>query len=731
MKITNTNCNPYIKYNSTVEQNQVQQQPHGTTPPVRTSKSEIPEGFQPDSTVTIPPGSHLVLEKETLFSIANHYGTSVSEIIKLNPDLKTDKNGNKIIYTGTIIKVSDAEISSQIPQDDKPLQVYGSWQIKKGKGAYYIMSTFNLFREELQKLNPDIDLNKIREGEIFKVPGYKVKSGDTLESIATLYDITPETLQKLNPKFNGELKEGIILNVPKRAGQDLGFEDLEVEFDVITENPVEKITHTVKSGEALSLIAQKYHVPMWAIMLHNNIENEDKIFKNQVLEIPSQEEISKLEELKNKPPEKEETPKEYTVKSGDTLSEIALKYGVSVKQLLEWNNLKNDKIPVGKVLRVTQPEQTNEQKQETVVTYKVKSGDVLSVIASKYNVSTAALMYKNNIQNPKHLQIGQVLVIPSKDELSELEKAQQELKTEQRREVSQTQKISVGQPAETQQNTISQNLGIVIHKVRKNDTIRSISEKYGIPAIDIITYNENLKGIKINDDLSDKEIKNIRIIATKKAVIDATGVSQKFIDDLIAIEKKHSRLYTDACGNPTIGIGHNTRAHGDTSKYRGRTISDNEIYSLLARDIIEAQDSIISSIKKEAYDNLSGGQKEALYGLVFNTGGLSGSPKLIAALKNGDYTSAACEMDQAYGTINDKTQVLPGLAKRRFMDISKFIQASRLSARQIQTVMVKVQKIYNDGYDNIQRENNKVDYNAFAKKFLGPYIAKGWITIKD
>lgn len=674
MKVTNTSGSAYISQRTEVEQKTVQQKTVAAKPVQHAPKQEPTQDIQPDSTINVPQGSHLVQEKETLYSIANHYGTSVAELVNLNPDLKTDKNGNKIIYAGSVIKVS-ATVIEEPDVSESDSQVFGSWQIEKGKGTYSIMSKFNLFKEELQKLNPDIDLDNIKAEDVFKVPGYKVKADDTLEEIAQAHDITVEMLLTLNPKFK-DLKAGDILNVPKLAGQDLGFEDLEVEFDVVEETPA-KIQHTVQAGDVLSVIAEKYHVPMWAIMLHNGIKDEDKIFKDQVLEMPTQEEIAELEKLK------------------------------------------------------TQAEKPS-QKQPQVVKYTVKNGDALSLIAEKYGVSVASIMYKNNITNPKHIQPKQVLVIPNKEEVAQLEAKQKELKAKQAAPKEQKQKISSDvSKAEVPENIIKSNLGIVVHKVKKEDTLKSISEKYGIPTEDLLTYNENLKGVKLTDNLSDKEIKSIKIIATKKAVIDGTGVSKKFIDDLIAIEKKHNKLYNDACGIPTIGIGHNTRANNDTRKYAGKTISDNEVYSLLARDIIKAQKTIRDAIGKDAFDKLSGGQKEALYGLVFNTGSLSGSPKLITALKNGDYVTAACEMNQAAGTINGKKQVLPGLAKRRLMDMSKFMQASGLSRKEQMKVMDSIQNIYDSGFANIKRQNTKVDYNAYAKKFLGKYIDKGWIKIKE
>ncbi len=737
MKINNFENNVYIPKHQAAEPNVKQQEPVTQRQTQQTTGNEDPPAVAVDSTVTVPAGSHMVQAKETLYSIANHYGTTVAKIIELNPELKTDKNGNKIIQLGSIIKVSDNIQPEKIFDKPEPNQpVYGSWQIEEGKGAYSVMSKFNLFKEELAKLNPDINLNNIKKDQTLKVPGYQVKSGDTLYAIAKSHDITVDMLKELNPKLGEVLKPGDILNVPKLAGQDLGFENLEVEFDVIEEKP-EKITHTIKNGEALSLISEKYHIPMWALMLHNNIEDEDKIYKNQVLEIPTEDEISQLEALKNKPQEpteKEEAPKTHTIKRGDTLSEIALKYGVTVKELKEWNNLKNDIIDAGQVLRLTKPEAKPADKptsnQPKVTKYTVKSGDVLSIIAEKYGVSSAAIMFKNNIQNPKRIQPNQVLIIPDKNEVEKLEAEARKIKAQQSAPTPQKKKISSSK-TQAAAGTIPANRGIVIHKVKKGDTLQSVAAKYGIPLKDLITYNQGLKGIKSTASLAEKEIKHLQIIATKKAVIDATGVSEEFINNLISIEKKRNRLYNDACGIPTIGIGHNTRAHGDTGLYRGKTISDNQVYSLLARDITEAQTKIRDAIGKDAYDNLSRGQKEALYGLIFNTGGLSDSPKLIAALKKGDYEEAACQMNHATGVVNGRRQVLPGLAKRRFMDIAQFVEGSRLSRSETRTVMQTVQRMYDNGFNSIRNQNTKVDYNAFAKKFLGEYIDKGWIALKE
>ena len=103
----------------------------------------------------------------------------------------------------------------------------------------------------------------------------------------------------------------------------------------------------------------------------------------------------------------------YKVKSGDTLSKIALKYNVKVNDIKSLNNLKSDLILVDQKLTVknngkksTQSKKSKKQtttKQNNITknstTYKVKSGDTLSGIASKYGVTVNDLKRNNNLSS--------------------------------------------------------------------------------------------------------------------------------------------------------------------------------------------------------------------------------------------------------------------------------------------------------------------------------------------
>lgn len=108
----------------------------------------------------------------------------------------------------------------------------------------------------------------------------------------------------------------------------------------------------------------------------------------------------------------------YTVKSGDTLSAIASRYGMTVNALVMLNGIKNaNLIYPGQVLRVADSGagSTVTKKATTPITstgtqaYTVRYGDTLSGIASRYGTSTSTLASINGISNPNWIYPGQVL----------------------------------------------------------------------------------------------------------------------------------------------------------------------------------------------------------------------------------------------------------------------------------------------------------------------------------
>ena len=160
--------------------------------------------------------------------------------------------------------------------------------------------------------------------------------------------------------------------------------------------PVTSNSYTVKKGDTLTKIAKLHGVRIIDLKTWNNIENANLIQVGQV--------------LKTSAPTKQPTPTPtpnvprgtYTVKSGDTLSQIAERVGLSVYEIQQINAIPDiNRIQVGQVLQLeSKPLQRK---------YTVKSGDTLLGIAYKLGTTVNNLRSGNNIGNPNLIYVGQVL----------------------------------------------------------------------------------------------------------------------------------------------------------------------------------------------------------------------------------------------------------------------------------------------------------------------------------
>lgn len=101
--------------------------------------------------------------------------------------------------------------------------------------------------------------------------------------------------------------------------------------------------------------------------------------------------------------------KTHTVKAGDTLSEIAQKYGLSVKDLVKWNDIENPHdIKVGQQIRLSDGGAANSDGEQ----YTVKSGDTFSEIGQKFGVAYKVIMDVNGYEDPTKLLAGSTITIP-------------------------------------------------------------------------------------------------------------------------------------------------------------------------------------------------------------------------------------------------------------------------------------------------------------------------------
>lgn len=183
-------------------------------------------------------------------------------------------------------------------------------------------------------------------------------------------------------------------------------------------------TYTVKNGDSLGLIAQKYDTSAKKLQKLNHLTS-DRIYVSQKLKVPTSNTSSKKPASAKKPASSTST---YTVKSGDSLGLIAVKYNMSIAKLKKLNNLSSDFIYVSQKLKVTGKDVTSKNpapskkpaptpappkkpaSSTSTKTYSVASGDSLGLIAAKYNMTVASLKSLNNLKSDM-IFVGQKLKV--------------------------------------------------------------------------------------------------------------------------------------------------------------------------------------------------------------------------------------------------------------------------------------------------------------------------------
>ena len=153
------------------------------------------------------------------------------------------------------------------------------------------------------------------------------------------------------------------------------------------------------------------------------------------------------------------TAASVTVRSGETLSDIANRYGVSVGTLMRMNGIRNpDLVQAGSRLQVPGPTVTAGSGR-----HRVNSGETLSSIASRYQVRSRDLMALNNLRNANHVEVGQTLRLPSN--------------------------AVMPRPA-FKPVAVTPIPGATEHTVAKGQTLTQIAKAYKLPVASLISINQ-------------------------------------------------------------------------------------------------------------------------------------------------------------------------------------------------------------------------------------------------
>lgn len=261
----------------------------------------------------ITTNTYVVQKGDSLYSIANKLGTTVSELKKEN------NLTSNTLQIGEVLRIPTKEIY----EGEENVYI-----VQKGDTLYSIAAANNTTVDELKKAN-NLTSNILSTGQLLKIPSallpestYIVKKGDSLYSIANKYNTTIDELKRINNLTSNILSIGQVLKLPSDKVSDVEKEE-------------NTISYTVQKGDSLYSIARKYSTTIDKIKDLNNLTT-NLLSIGQVLLIPTD---TNLETT-------------YTVQKGDSLYSIAKKYDTTVDRLKQLNNLKSNLLSIGQILIV-------------------------------------------------------------------------------------------------------------------------------------------------------------------------------------------------------------------------------------------------------------------------------------------------------------------------------------------------------------------------------------------
>ena len=296
----------------------------------------------------------------------------------------------------------------------------------------------------------------IIDGKTFYL--YKVKKSEGLYRIGKNFGVTQKEIIEVNPDVANGLKEGQILKIPVISGRNSTYDEML--------GSGKYIYHTVEKGQTVFYISHKYNVPK-SVIYENNRGSDKQLIEGTIIKIP----VDKIES--NTEDKGTDGFVMHKVRSKETLYGLAKKYNVQQMDIINSNPaLKNGVLPVGSMLRIPVRKAggvVEQHKQQEVITetqakleddtykyYKIQPGETLYSIAKKLSADVHEVEAANSDVDKNNLPVGYMLRIP---------KSSIHIKS--------VKQIS------------SEGDLLIKHKVKRKETLFSISRKYNVD-VDII-----------------------------------------------------------------------------------------------------------------------------------------------------------------------------------------------------------------------------------------------------
>ncbi len=354
-------------------------------------------------------------EGETLATVAAQSGMTESELRKVNGI----PAGRRVLPNSTLLVLAGADEQVDISAEEadarlrlSPLTTWRrvTYRVRSGDTLTSIARRWHITTKSIVTANR-LRSDRLRAGQrlVLTVPNvqrasipaasssgsasgrhviHTVRSGDTLDAIARRYGVTVASLRMTNRLEGNIIRAGQRLRIPSDAAKES-----------------DTVIYTVKSGDTLSTVAERYNVSVTKLKRANRLTS-NMLRVGDRLEIPSADRVER-----NVKPAPE--TRVHVVRSGDTLSEIGERYGVSVSKLRSANGLRGNSLRIGQrlVIPATASKVEKAQTVRQATTYRVRSGDTLIAIARRHHTTVSALQRANGLKGSA-LRVGQELRIP-------------------------------------------------------------------------------------------------------------------------------------------------------------------------------------------------------------------------------------------------------------------------------------------------------------------------------
>ncbi|MDA0377971.1 MAG: LysM peptidoglycan-binding domain-containing protein, partial [Bacteroidetes bacterium] len=288
-----------------------------------------------------PSGEYIVKRGDTLSGIGSQFGVSVAQIMQKNGLRSTNiRIGQRLVvpiadYSNTIPDIQFADASSATVQYRRRMSrpilmeqqaLASSATPPPPETVEPAAPSATPVRTASQRVDdsdgPSDNVQPQKEAEAPVRVVHTVRRGETLSGIASRYGVAVNNIQNWNSLSNSRINSGQQLTI-YTDGRDAG-------------TPTnQSVVHQVQRGDTLSEIATRYNVTVSQLRQWNDIRGSN-IRVGQRLNIYSS----------------QGQPAEHVVRRGDTLIDIAQRYGVSVANIKDWNNLTTNTIRVGQRLKI-------------------------------------------------------------------------------------------------------------------------------------------------------------------------------------------------------------------------------------------------------------------------------------------------------------------------------------------------------------------------------------------